>query len=159
MPVNVDTIRERISAICQDDIVGITETVEGAPRNLATADLPAAVVLTGQAERNARGADTTTTDMVYVTRVFRVALIVKPWIQGVVLEAEELCMPFFERFEQAFGFTYGLTSDTHTTPLDSVQDSWLGNDTGVADVDLGGVRYAGVVFDVWVEYLTLRDCT
>lgn len=36
-----------------------------------------------------------------VTRTYRLALLVKPWTQGIELEAEQACEPFYERFEDA----------------------------------------------------------
>ena len=148
--MSVATEKARLAAICAT-ITGVLDTYAGMPRNIAGANLPAVVVLTGEAERTRQD------NMLTITRVYRLALLVKPWAEGIELEAEALCEPFFARFEDTLHARPSLQLTDNTTMLAGVQDAWLGNDTGVTNIELAGVGFAGVLFDEWV--VSLREFT
>jgi len=148
--MTVTNVKERLAAICAG-IEGIAGA-DRSPRSLARANLPYVVVLTGEGQRfTGRDGLGGAPDMPIVRRVYRLALIVKAWATGVETEAEEACEPFFERFEDAFVLRHGLYLNDTTTSLPEVLDAWLGNDTGVINIDLAEKAYAGVMFDLWVE--------
>ncbi|GIV82068.1 MAG: hypothetical protein KatS3mg051_1422 [Anaerolineae bacterium] len=154
--MTVSDIKGRIAEICAG-IEGITGA-DRSPRSLARAALPFVVVLTGEAQRfTGRDGQPGTPELTIVRRVYRLALIVKAWATGVETEAEEACEPFFERFEDAFGNRPGLYLDDTTTSLADVLDVWLGNDTGVINIELAEKSYAGVIFDLWVETLRAAE--
>lgn len=92
--MSVAAQRERIAAIAAL-IDGVATTSAALPRNLTGADLPAVIVLAGEGVRTRDGG------LMLVTRTYRLALLVKPWTQGIELEAEQACEPFYERFEDA----------------------------------------------------------
>jgi hypothetical protein len=146
--MSVATERARIAAIAAT-ITGIATTSAALPRNLTSADLPALVVLAGEGTRTRDGG------LMFVQRTYRLALLVKPWAQGIELEAEQACEPFFPRFEDAYGQRPALQLTDNLTPLEGVQHSDLGNDTGTTMIELAGVGYAGVMFDLNV--LSARD--
>jgi len=142
--MSVATQKERIAAICEL-ITGVTTAFASAPRGITNADLVAVVVLTGEAQREQED------NMLNVYRLYRLALLVKPWVQGIELEAEEACEPFFERFEDAFFTRPSLQLADNTTPLAGVQNSLFEGDTGVTNIELGGKGYAGVIFNLNVH--------
>lgn len=146
--MSVAAQRERIAAIAAL-IDGVATTSAALPRNLTGADLPAVIVLAGEGVRTRDGG------LMLVTRTYRLALLVKPWTQGIELEAEQACEPFYERFEDAFGRRPGLQLTDNTTPLPGVQHAELGNDGGTTMIELAGVGYAGIMFDLIVQ--SIRD--
>lgn len=134
--------KTRIAAIC-NTMTGINGA--GAmPRDLPDADLPYVVILTGEATRQRDD------NLITVERIYRLALLVKSWAEGVETEAETLTEPFYDRFEDAFNSRPSLQLADNTTRLTGVQNADLGNDTGVTNIELGGVGYAGVMFDLHV---------
>lgn len=141
--------KARIAAIC-DTITGV-KGAGAMPRSLADASLPYVVILTGEATRQRDD------NVISIERVYRLALLVKSWAQGVETEAEELTEPYYERFEDAFHSRPSLQLSDNTTRLAGVQNADLGNDTGVTNIDLAGVGYAGVMFDLHV--LSMRVIT
>jgi hypothetical protein len=148
--MTVTDVKSRIAAICRT-IEGVAGA-DRSPRSLANAQLPFVVVLTGESTRQSgRDGEPGASDMLIVRRLYRLALIVKSWGRGVEGEAEELCEPFFERFEETFVRRPSLQLTDNSTPLPGVLDAWLSGDTGVINIELGGVGYAGVMFDLWVE--------
>lgn len=136
------TEKARIAAICN-----LITGVNGAgsmPRNLPDAELPFVVILTGEATRQRDD------NLISKERIYRLALLVKSWAEGIDVEAEELTEPFYARFEDAFMSRPSLQLADNTTPLEGVQNSDLGNDTGVININMAGVDYAGVMFDLHV---------
>lgn len=146
--MSVATERARIAAIAAT-IDGVVSTSAAVPKSLASVQVPAVIVMTGEATRRRDGG------IMIIERVYTLALLVKAAVAGVELEAEQACEPFFPRFETAFGQRPGLQLADNTTPLDGVQHSELGNDSGVIGIELGGVAYLGVRFDLHV--LSYRD--
>lgn len=155
--MTVASVKNRLAAICAS-IEGIAGA-DRSPRSLARADLPYVVVLTGEAQRlTGRDGQRGAADHVVVRRVYRLALIVKAWATGVEAEAEEACEPFFERFEDAFANRPSLhLGDDTSSSLAGVLDAWLGNDTGVINIELAEKAYAGVMFDLWVDTLRVVE--
>jgi len=147
--MSVATEKARIATICETLITGVNEGIAGMPRHIAGASLPAVVVLTGEATRERHD------DILTITRVYRLALLVKSWAEGIELEAEELCEPFFPRFESIFHARPSLQLANNTTTLEGVLDAWLGDDTGVTNIELAGAGYAGVIFNLHV--MSLRE--
>jgi hypothetical protein len=146
--MTVATEKQRLADICEGYITGIKVAYAGAPRNIVSANLPAAVVvLTGEVERRRDG------PLLVMARTYRLALIVKEWALGIELEAEALCEPFFDRFESILDARPQLQLANATTPLAGVLDAWLGNDSGVIEIELAGVSYAGVMFEQHVTSL------
>lgn len=149
--MTVSTVKARIAAICET-ITGVTSAYAGGPRAISDADLPAIVVLTGAAQK-----EDTSADMLTVNRTYQLALLALPWAEGIELEAEEKCEPFFERIEDAFFTRPSLQLADNTTRLAEVQLVQTGPDTGVIDISLAGAAYAGVIFDISVQ--TIRVIT
>ncbi|MCC6361862.1 MAG: hypothetical protein IT450_24265 [Phycisphaerales bacterium] len=146
--MGVSAERARIASIAAL-ITGVTSTSAAVPRDVTTADLPALIVMTGEGVRTRDGG------LLLVQRTYKLALLVLPAAMGAELEAEQACEPFFERFEDAYGQRPALQLANNLTPLAGVQHSDLGNDTGVTAIELAGVGYMGVIFDLNV--LTVRD--
>lgn len=142
--MSVSTEKARIAAICEL-MTGIVSGHAQIPRGLTSSELPAVVVLTGEAERQRED------NVIYVNRRYRLALLVKAWAAGIEGEAEELCEPFFARFEEMFHARPSLQLSNNTTLLAGVQNSDLGNDTGVTNIEIAGGAYAGVIFDLNVQ--------
>jgi hypothetical protein len=147
--MSVATEKARIALICETLITGVNEGYAGMPRDIAGANLPAVVVLTGEAARDRKD------DMLQTARVYRLALLVKSWAEGIELEAEALCEPFFDRFETVFHARPSLQTTDNTTTLAGVLDAYLGADTGVTNIELAGVGFSGVIFDLTV--ISLRE--
>jgi hypothetical protein len=145
--MTVITEKQRLADICAGYITDIRTAYAGAPRNIAAASLPAVVVLTGEVERRRDG------PLLIMARTYRLALIVKAWALGIELEAEALCEPFFDRFESIFDARPQLQLANATTPLEGVLDAWLGNDSGVIEIELASISYAGVMFEQHVTSL------
>lgn len=146
--MSVTTVKDRLVTLLSTPAIvpGITLALAGAARSLTAADLPACLVLTDRATRQELAAD-----MLLVSRRYRLALLVKPWVQGVDLEAEDLCEPFFERFYAAFAERPGLHTLTNLDPLENVQNAILLEDSGVIGIELAGVGYAGIEFILQVD--------
>lgn len=144
--MSVATEKARLAALCEL-ITGVNEGYAGVPRGIAAANLPAVVVLTGEAERQQEGS------LTYIRRVYRLALLVMSWQEGIELEAEERCEPFFARFEDLFEVRSSLQLTDNTSTLAGVLESHLGADTGVTNIELAGVGFAGVIFNVHVTSL------
>lgn len=154
--MSVSTIKSRIVEICLT-IPGI-EGADRSPRSLVRASLPFVVVLTGEGQRlSGRGDERGGRGYLLTRRLFRLMLLVKPLVAGIEFEAEEACEPFFDAFEDAFGNRPGLYLDDLSSSLADVSDAWLGNDTGVINIELGEKSYAGIVFDLWVDTLHTSD--
>lgn len=148
--MSVATEKDRIAAICRT-ITGVTTAHAAGPRKANTSDLPAVIVLTGNAEKLHDA------DLIVVNRTYQLALLALPWSMGIELEAEETCEPFFERFETAFFERPSLQLSDNTTRLQSVQMVTVGPDTGVINISLAGSEYAGVMFDITVQ--SIRQIT
>jgi hypothetical protein len=132
--LSVATEKARIADICET-IAGIGGA--GAmPRNLADANLPYVVVLTGEATRQRDD------NLISIERIYRLALLVKSWAEGVETEAEGLCEPFFPLFEDAFLSRPSLQLADNTTPLAGVQNADLGNDTASSNTLAGVGQWA-----------------
>lgn len=143
--MSVSAQRTRIAAIAQSYVTGIVTAVAGAPRRLTAADLPAVVVTTGEAQRQRDD------NVIMISRQYNLVLLALPWQQGIELEAEQTCEPFFEAFEEAFLSRPSLQLADNTTPLEGVMNADLLGDTGVTNVELAGVGYAGIVFTLQVD--------
>jgi len=147
--MSVVTEKARIAEICLT-ITGMNGA-GSMPRSLPDADLPYTVLLTGECTRRRED------NLISIERIYRLAFLVKSWAEGVETEAEELAEPFFARFEDAFMTRPSLQLTGNTTRLEGVQNADLGNDTGITNIELGGVGYAGVIFDLHV--LSMRVMT
>lgn len=135
--MDIPTIRGRIVAILEAATTCAGAT-GGVPRSLAAADLPHFIVLVGPATRR-----WVASDLIEETRAWRLILLAKPWVQGIDLEAETICEPFFESVPDAFDARPALQLADNTTPVPHVQTSVQSAGEGVIGVELAGVAYSG----------------
>lgn len=139
--MTVATVKDRLVIIC-----GAITGVNGAsrdPRNITGGEMPWVVVLAGPAQYS------NGSSLGQELREYRLILIVQSWAQGPEYEAEKLCEPFFTRFRDEFMQNTGLDTGNND-PLTGVQNSILIRDSGVSNIELAGVVYAGVEFVIQV---------
>lgn len=149
----VDTTIERIAAILED-IDGVVSVYAGRPNDTSPARLPSFVILTdaGEYDYDQMGGS----DMAYITRQYRLVLLVASWAVGMELASEGLCRPFFAAVEEAFLDRQSLDNPRGQNYLNSVQWAKLLSDTGIISITLAGVAYAGVQWALEVKELRRR---
>jgi hypothetical protein len=140
--MTVATVKTRLITICEA-IPGI-QGASREPRNLTGAEMPWVIVLAGPAEYQTDGEA-----LGRELRTYRLLVIVQAWAQGPEYEAETLVEPFYERFREEFSNNASLDTGNHD-PLPGVQWSQIVRDTGLTEIILAGVSYAGVEVNIQV---------
>jgi len=147
--MSVITVTERLEDIL-DTLISAEEgkTYVGRPRGVAPGNLPAFVIMTGEASYDYEGSD-----LLLETRTYRLALLVQQWAAGAELETEQKCRPYFGTMISTFAGRPGLEHPLGENPLSGVQVAALTRDSGVVNIILAGKAYAGVEWQLQVtEY-------
>jgi len=147
-----DTVKPRLASIAEDYITGVVTGHSRIPRDLSTADMPALVVMTGAAQQVQLGGG-----VIQELRTYSLALLALPWVMGVETEAEEILEPFFRRVALCFWGRPGLHLEDNTDALAGVQDVQVLGDSGVIEIALAAVSYAGTMIELQVEELFLVE--
>ena len=150
--VSVTTVKERLAQIqagipATDDaeaiagIEGVNRAYAHGPIILPPGDLPIFVNFTVPASEDWRSLGS---QFDQETRTYIMRLYVRPWLQGIDGEAEELCEPFFARVRDKFASRPGLGLGSIDTQISGVEAVLLG-DSGVV-----GMRYPVAVGDMFI---------
>lgn len=148
----------RLEAIL-GDISGLKRVVTGNVQTLPTAALPACIVIWGP---SSLVSELSTEDVKVRTREFSLLLAAKPWVLGTELEAGEVARPFVARFAAAFDanpslHTFDADGNPNNDPLDYVDGVTLTGDTGVTNIVVGNVSFAGTRFFLEVTTLEAQE--
>lgn len=129
-------------------VEGITKAFDPPPVNLVSADLPAQVVFTGQAQRDHAelGAN-----LVVITRMFRVQVAVMPVGQGNPNKRESTIRPLLDRHIDAF--------EAHPTlgKLVGVREAEVAYDSGVVLLVEYGQKFIG--YEIGLQVTTVERRT
>ncbi len=150
--MSVTTVTARLAEILLD-IPGIERADAARPKSISPADLPAFMVLTGDAQNDE---NRSTDDFIYSVRTYRLALLVKPWPTGLEFEAEEAVRPFIDLVNDTFMSRPGLENPKGQNSLDGVLITWLSGDSGILSIELNRIDYAGVEWQLRVEEILPR---
>ena len=152
--MSVPNTLDRIATILEG-ITGITSVYAGRPHDVPPANTPAFIVFTDAATAETdegRGMD----DSYFVVRVYRLILVVAPWVTGTELASEGLCRPFFDRVETAFVDRPMLELTPGNSPLTPVVRCRYLQDSGVINITVAGKNFAGVEFRIEVVEIHQR---
>lgn len=137
----VETTAPRLQMILAS-ISGVTRAYDRLPGSLATADLPAFLIVPGEATQKmltGRGG------VMEETRMYHLLLYVKPLSLDKFNEAMNDVRPFFRRVQERFVAAHRLDN------LDYVSHAHLVSDSGVTTLVYGRAEYAGVEFQLEVR--------
>ena len=136
--MSISQVKAAIADVLET-VSGIKRIYQTAPNSLPPADLPAAVIYTGAAQYVERGYDVNGEVRTYALRLY-----VLPAQNGIPGEAEALCEPFFAAVGAAFA------PGARLGRLAGILEARLTGDQGVSVLDLGGVPYVGIAFQLEV---------
>lgn len=137
----VETTAPRLQTILAS-ISGVTRAYDRLPGSLAAADLPAFLIVPGEATQrmlSGRGG------MMQESRTYKLLLYVKPLSLETFNQAMNDVRPFFRRVQERFVAAHRLDN------LDYVVHAHLAGDSGVTPLVYGRTEYAGVEFDLEVQ--------
>lgn len=153
--MDLDATITRIAEILEG-MDGVVEVYAGRPNDTPPANLPAFIVLTGSASVDTNQDQSANADMAYITRSYRCILLALPWVQGVDLQSEETCRPFFTEFYDIFLDRPMLDNPKGSDPIYSIVSTKPISDSGIINVVLGNVAYAGVEFVLEITEIHAR---
>lgn len=139
MGATITQVKTAIAAVLAG-VADIKRVYANAPNSLPPADLPAAVIYTGQAVYAERGYNINDGDV----RQYKIRLYVLPAQQGIPGEADALCEPFFTSVRAAF------SPGDRLGRLSGILEAFMLGDQGVVVMPLGGSMYVGVEFNLEV---------
>jgi hypothetical protein len=164
--MSVKTIKERLELVQEGRVAteeleaiagieGVNRAYARGPISLPPSDLPIFVNFTGPASEDWRILGET---LDQESRAYIMRLYVRPWLQGIDGEAEELCEPFFERVRDRFASRPGLGLGAIDTQLPGIDAVLLG-DSGVVGLRYpvgGGDMFIGIEFRLQVMEIVKR---
>lgn len=136
----IDTTVPRLQTILAG-ISGVTRAYDRLPGSLAAADLPAFLVVPGEATQK----KLTAKGWMEETRMYNLLLYVKPLAADTFNQAMNDTRPFFRRVQERFVAAHKLDN------LDYAFDAHLESDSGVVALLYGRAEYAGVEFRLKVK--------
>lgn len=139
----VDTTVARLQTILAS-ITGVTRAYDRLPGSLATADLPAFLIVPAEAEQKILSGRGSSGGAMQETRQYKLLLYVKPLSLETFNQAMNDVRPFFRRVQERFVAAHRLDD------LDYVVHAHLVGDSGVVPLVYGRAEYAGVEYTLQV---------
>lgn len=150
----VEDIKTRFATIIENEVLSTASDIKtGSPRSIDNP--PAAVVMT--LDGTPRPEEETGSETRYIDRNFNILLLVQPWVEGDELEAEAAVSPYIDAYYTAFMGRQALEYPKNQNALDYVIEHKLINDTGVINIRIGGIDWAGIQFTHAVAYVKAVD--
>jgi hypothetical protein len=148
----VATTIARVATILES-ISGVKSVYAGRPDDVPPAKFPSFIILTDGANYEHDGE---MSDAIFITRRYRLLLVVAAWTTGIELASESMCRPYFAEIESAFLDRPTLEHPKGQNPLSFVQNARILSDSGILNIVIGGGTYAGVQWDLEVQELRER---
>ncbi len=150
----IEDIKARIAEISENEWVSAASDIKTGSARSAD-NLPMVMIMTDAGvprEESETGSET-----MYLDRTFDIFLLVQPWVEGDELEAEEAVSPYVDLFYTTFKGRQALEYPRNQNALDYVIFSKPTGDTGVINIRMQGIDYAGCQFTLQVTYVQLID--
>ncbi len=146
----IEDIKTRLASIIENEVFTAASDIKtGAPRDIE--NLPAAMIMTDAGTPQGEAQTGSETD--YIERQFNVFLLIQEWVIGDELEAEATVSPYIDTYYTAMRGRQALEYPRNENALDYVINHQLTGDTGVINIRMGGVDYAGIQFTHSITYV------